>query len=98
MKMEELKVAEEKGLQDVHVFEICEYDAVAAYSLEEAIAWYKETTGLTDSDLYKYDDIEEVSLDYKIRNSEEDDELISVREILDIHWNGEPFIVYSSAM
>lgn len=96
MKMEELKVAEKKGLQDVHVFEICECDAVAAYSLEEAISWYKETTGLTDSDLYEHDDIQKVSLDYKVRNSEEDDGLISVREILETHWNGEPFIVYSS--
>lgn len=94
--MEELKVAEEKGLQDVHVFEICECDAVAAYSLEEAINWYKETTGLTDSDLYEYDDIDRISLDYEVRNSEEDDKLISVREILEKNWNGEPFIVYSS--
>lgn len=94
--MEELKVAEEKGLQDVHVFQICECDAVAAYSLEEAINWYKEITSLSDSDLYEHEDIEIISLDYKVRNSEEDDELISVREIIENHWNGEPFIVCST--
>ncbi|WP_438498048.1 hypothetical protein [Paenibacillus sp. IHBB 3054] len=94
--MEELKVAEEKGLQDVYVYQICECDAVAAYSVEEAKSFYTELTGVKDDELYADDDVEIISPESKVRNSEEDDELISIQEILEKHWEGEPFIVCST--
>lgn len=96
LKIGELEIAEEKGLEDVHVFQICECDAVAAYTLEEAMEWYKKETGVSDEELYSYDEIEIISPDCKVCNAENKDEMISVQEIINIHWNGEPFIALST--
>lgn len=93
--MNMLEIAEEKGLKDVHVFQLCECDAVAAYSLDEALVWYKNLTGLTDEDLYSYDDVEIVSPSYKVHKSEDEPELITVQEIIEKYWEGEPFIVFT---
>lgn len=94
--MEELKVFEEKGLQDVYVYQICECDAVAAYSLKEAKSYYRELTGLEEYELYTDDEVEIISPESKVRNSEEDDELISIQELLEKYWEGKPFIVCST--
>lgn len=88
-----LKIAEEKGLKDVIVFQVCESDSVAAYSCEEALTWYKELTGLSDDELYKYEDIESVPFNKEVYDGEEMTKRITVKEIVDTHWNGEPFIV-----
>lgn len=96
MKMEKLKIAEEKGLRDVHVYQICECDAVAAYSLEEAKSFYTELTGVKEAELYSDDEVEIIPPEYMVRNSEDNDKLISIQEILDDHWEGEPFIVCST--
>lgn len=94
--MNELKITEEKGLNDIRVFQICECDAVATYSLEEAKSWYKEFTGLSDDDLYSDNEIKTVSFDYEVRKSEDDQELISVGEIVNLYWEGEPFIAITT--
>lgn len=94
--METLKIAEVKGLEDVQVFRLCECDAVAAYSLDEAIAWYKELTGLTDWELYAEEDMEVVSPDLMIKKSEDDTSLISVKEIVEKYWDGTPFIAITT--
>ncbi|MFA9459103.1 hypothetical protein ACERJO_20470 [Halalkalibacter sp. AB-rgal2] len=90
--MNTLKVVEEKGLEDVQVFQLCECDAVASYSLDGAKAYYKELTGLSDEELYSDDEVEIVSFDKKVRKREDDDELITVREIVEAYWDGNPFI------
>jgi hypothetical protein len=87
---------EVKGLRDVLVFQICECDAVAAYSQDEARDWYKELTGLSDDELYNYEDVTVVPNDYKVRKGEENPELISIKEIVDTYWEGKPFIVFST--
>jgi GTP1/Obg family GTP-binding protein len=94
-KIEDLQIAEIKGLQDVQVYRVCECDAVAAYSLEEAFEWYKETTGLEDGDLYTYDDVEIVDKSDSVWSDEDMKEKITVGEIIDREWNGEPFIAIS---
>lgn len=94
--MNKLEIVEEKGLQDVHVFQICESDAVAAYSQDEAREWYKGLTGLSDDDLYSYDEVEIVSPEYKVRKGEDEPGLITVREIVETYWNGEPFIAITT--
>lgn len=91
-----LEIAEVKGLQDVHVFQICESDAVAAYSQDEAREWYKQVTGLSDDDLYPYDEVEIVSPGYTVRKGEDEPGLITVREIVETYWNGEPFIAITT--
>jgi L-alanine-DL-glutamate epimerase-like enolase superfamily enzyme len=95
--MNELTFAEEKGLKDVYVFQVCECDAVAGYSLDEAIEWYKNLTGLEDDELYSYEDVETTPFDYTVRKSEDEfDVLISVGEILETYWESKPFIVFST--
>ena len=94
--MNQLKVAEEKGLKDVLVFQLTDSDSVAAYSLEEAKSWYKEKYSIDEDDLLSDDDVEIVSMDKKVRKGEDDEGLISVKEIVNTYWDDEPFIVTTS--
>jgi len=48
---------------------------------------------LDDDELYDPEEVEIVSPSYKVRKSEEDSELISVKEIVEEHWLCEPMIV-----
>jgi hypothetical protein len=84
-----------EGLKDVLVFQVCECDSVAAYSCEEAVAWYKEETGLDGDELYEWDEIKIVPFDKKFWKDEERRELITVKEIVNNEWDGKPFIVTS---
>ncbi|KJD44192.1 hypothetical protein [Paenibacillus terrae] len=94
--MNELQIAETKGLADVHVYQLCECDAVAAYSLEEAKEWYKSLTGLEDSDLYPDDEVEIVSMSYRVYEDEGMGEMITVQEIINNRWQGEPLLAFTS--
>ncbi|MBH0159076.1 hypothetical protein IHV10_22155 [Fictibacillus sp. 5RED26] len=90
--MKKLEVAEEKGLQDVLVFQISDDESVAAYSLEEAKSWYMNEYGISEDELYSDDDIEIVPMDKKVRRGEDEEGLISVQEIVNTYWEGTPFI------
>lgn len=90
--MNDIKIAEEKGLKDVLVFQVCESQSVASYSSEEALKWYEDLTGLSD-ELYTLDEIEVVPFEKVVWNGEEKGRRITVREIVDYYWDGEPFIV-----
>lgn len=96
--MGELEEAEVKGLQDVLVFQLCECDAVAAYSLEEAKVWYKNLTGLSDTDLYPYEEVDIIPLDYQVYKEENSLEKVMVSEIIQTYWDGEPFIAITTYM
>ncbi|MCY7484413.1 hypothetical protein [Paenibacillus alvei] len=96
MRHGQLDIADEKGLKDVHVYQLCECDAVAAYSLEEAKAWYLELTGISDGVLYPDWEIEIVPQDVKVYESEDSSKRITLREIIETYFNGEPFIVFST--
>lgn len=91
--MESLEIAEVHGLQDVRVWRLCESNAVAAYTVDEAIDWYKECTGLTDEELYAYEDIEEVPSETRVMIEEGLEGTESVREIVERNWEDTPFIV-----
>jgi hypothetical protein len=82
-------------LKDVKVYEICDSDAVAATSVKEAVAWYTDHTGIGLEELHKEKDIREVDRDYKVWDDETMTRKISVEQILNDYWSGEPFIVYS---
>ncbi|KAE8560229.1 hypothetical protein [Paenibacillus polymyxa] len=96
--MNELQIAETKGLVDVRVYQICECDAVAAYSLEEAKEWYKSLTGLEDSDLYPDEEVEIVSMNLQVYEDEDKVGMITVREIVNNRWQGEPLLAFTSGM
>lgn len=84
------------GLKDVKVFQLCESDAVAAYTQEEAKEYYQNLTGVKDDELYDYDLVEIVPMDAKVRKSEDSQELITVKEIVEMYWEGKPFIALST--
>jgi hypothetical protein len=84
-----------QSLKNIKVFEVCECDAVAAESKEEAINWYMEQTGLDREDLYSNDVIVEVSEHLEVWEDEDMKEKISVADIVRKYWFDGPFIVYS---
>lgn len=94
--MNELVEIESKGLVDVKVFQVCECDAVAAYSLEDAKEWYKNETGLSDDELYSDDEVKFVPLDHLIYESEYSEKRVPIRKVVNEQWNGVPFIVFTT--
>jgi hypothetical protein len=82
-------------IKDVKVFEICDSDAVAARTLEEAIAWYTDHTGIGLEELHEEKDIREIERSYMVWDDETRSRKISVEQILEDYWQDEPFIVYS---
>ena len=83
-------------LLKVKVFQLNEYDAVAAFSLEEAKEWYEKHTGLgADEAFYDYK-AHEISGGDKIYEDERMEEMVSVNEIVESYWQGSPFIVVTS--
>lgn len=96
MDVNQLKITDKNGL-DVYVFQVCEYDAVAAHNDEEALAWYMEKTGIPVDELYSLDEIETVLLDKEVCKSEDERNIsITVREIIEENWRGEPFIAITT--
>jgi hypothetical protein len=89
-KSGELMIAEEKGLQGVKVFRVCESDAIAAYSLEEAKNFYKEQTGVKDEELYADHEVEVIPLETKFWNDEKMTHKRTLGEMVEEHWDGEP--------
>ncbi|QAS52399.1 hypothetical protein [Halobacillus litoralis] len=94
--MEELKIAETKGLKDVGVFEVNEYDAVAAYYAEDAVDYYQKEIDDREDACYPIEDVEEVSKEKQILKYENSEETESVAEVINARWEGKPFVVYSS--
>ncbi|MEB4856112.1 hypothetical protein [Priestia megaterium] len=85
-----------KELLNVKVFQLNEYDAVAAFSLEEAKEWYMKHTGLNaDEAFYDYES-HEISGEEKIYEDERMEEMVSVNEIVESYWQGSPFIAVTS--
>lgn len=83
-------------LDFVCVFRVNEVDTVAAYSLDEALAWYKDYTGLSDDDLASYDEIETIEHSHLVYEGEEKENMVSVLSILEELWKGTPFIAVST--
>lgn len=76
--------------ENIQVYQLCECDAVAAKTLDQAIEWYMNETGLTKDDLYPLDEIELVPMDRKVMDDGEG-VMISVQEIVNRYWKGKPF-------
>ncbi|MGF7046372.1 hypothetical protein J2T13_000848 [Paenibacillus sp. DS2015] len=93
--MNKLEVIDEKGLQDVMVFRLCDSDAVAAYSQEEARTFYKELTGVKDDELFTDDEVEIISLDSEIWDDEDKTIKKKLKDVVNEQWDGEPFIAVS---
>ncbi|MBL4951089.1 hypothetical protein JK635_02390 [Neobacillus sp. YIM B02564] len=82
-----------KTVPIVHVYQMNEYDAVAAESVEQAIEYYSQFEPLDEEDI---ENIEVVPMDYQVWDDEERTKKISIREIIENEWKGEPFIAFST--
>jgi len=83
-------------LLKVKVFQVNECDAVAAFSLEEAKEWYMKETGLDAKEAFYDYKAEEVPLDKLIWEDETMKNKISVYQVVQEYWKGQPFIAVSS--
>lgn len=57
-------------LENVKVFQVNEYDGVAATTLEQAKDWYMKVTGLNEEDAFYDYEASELPLDYEIYEDE----------------------------
>jgi hypothetical protein len=83
-------------LLKVKVFQLNECDAVAAFFLEEAKEWYMKETGLDAKEAFYDYKAEEVPLDQLIWEDETMKNKISIHQVVEEYWNGQPFIAVSS--
>lgn len=87
----------EKSIEGVKVWRVCEIEAVAANSFNDAREWYKKVTGLSDDDLYTEEDASEIPFEYEIRESEDNSEMTTVGKVVKQNWKGEPFVAVTTA-
>ena len=83
--------------KEIRVYEICEGDAVAAETDIQAVEWYKDLTGLEDDELYTPENIAIIDPEKSVRNGEDTEEMITVKEIVKEYWAGTPFIAFTTA-
>ena len=68
--------------KNIFVYRLCDMDAVAAQSLNEAVEFYKEETGLKNEDLYDFNDIEEMDMNSKFYYDESKENKVKLIEIV----------------
>lgn len=83
-------------MENVKVFQLNEFDSVAAFSLEEAKEWYRNETGLSSEEAF-YDYIpHERGMEEKVYTDETCTDMQSLESVVKECWRGEPFIATSS--
>lgn len=83
-------------LENVKVFQVNDYDGVAAESVEEAKACYLKETGLDEEEAFEGYDAKEIPLDHKIFEDESGTNKQSLKQALAEGWTGKPYIIFSS--
>ncbi|BAQ11466.1 hypothetical protein OXB_2996 [Bacillus sp. OxB-1] len=83
-------------MESVKVFQLNEYDAVAAESLEQAKNYYRKETGLSDDDAFYDYEPTELPLDFEAWTDETRTSKETLRSVVKEHWKGKPFIALSS--
>ena len=82
-------------MENVKVYQLNEYDAVAAETLEDAKDFYRATTGLSDEDAFYDYEPAEYPLDYQIWEDETKTKKQPLKEVVAEYWKGKPFIAFS---
>jgi hypothetical protein len=85
-----------KETKDVKAFELNECDVVAAHTLGEAKTWYMEEYSMDAEEAFYDHKPQEITKDKLVWDDEERTRKISVGEIIDLYWEGKPFVVYST--
>lgn len=80
----------------VQVYRLNEYDAVAAKSEDEAKEFYLKITGLDENEAFE--DISIVPMDYMVWTDETRTRKISIKDLIENEWKGEPFIAFSTTV
>lgn len=83
-------------MENVKVYQLNEYDTVAAESLEQAKDFYQKEIGLSNEDAFYDFEPNEVPLDHKVYTDESCTEMQTLKSIVDEYWKGKPFIATSS--
>jgi hypothetical protein len=78
-------------MADVQVFQMNEYDAVAAKSEEQAREFYLQFTGLSEDEAFP-EEITVVPMNKKVWNDETMENKITLDRIIEKMWKGKPFI------
>jgi len=78
----------------VRVYRLNEYDAVAAKSEEQAKEFYLKLTGLDEEEAFE--DVSIVPMDYMVWTDDTRTSKISIKDLIENEWEGEPFIAFST--
>lgn len=83
-----------KMVPKVQVFQLNEYDGVAAESLEQAIEFYFSEINDFEEDLI--DNPRALPMDMKLFDDETRTTQISVNDLIEADWKGKPFYAFST--
>lgn len=80
----------------VKVFQLNEWDGVAAESLEQAKDWYLKTTGLNEEDAFDDYEANELPLTFEMWEDETRSKKQTLQSEIEKSWEGKPFLIFSS--
>lgn len=83
-------------MENVKVYQLNEYDTVAAESLEQAKDFYRKETGLSDEEAFYDFESTELPLEHKVYTDESCKTMQPLKTVIEEYWKGEPFIATSS--
>ncbi|GIN22528.1 hypothetical protein [Siminovitchia fordii] len=83
-------------MEKVKVYQLNEYDGVAAEFLEQAREFYLKVTGLSDDDAFYDYEANEVNLEQEVWEDKSRTKKQTLRSVIAEYWSGEPFIAFSS--
>lgn len=90
------KTKGEIDMENVKVYQLNEYDAVAAESLEQAKEYYRKETGLSDEEAFYDFEPTELPLDFEAYTDETRSSKEALISVIKEYWKGKPFIALSS--
>ena len=83
-------------MENVKVYQLNEYDGVAAESLDQAKEWYLKATGLSEDDAFYDYEASELPLEFEVWEDESRQKKESLKSVVEEFWKGEPFLAFSS--
>lgn len=83
-------------MKNVKVYQLNEYDSVAAVSLEQAKDYYQNETGLSNEDAFYNFVPYERSMEDKVYTDETRTDMQTLSSVVEECWKGKPFIATSS--
>lgn len=82
-------------MENVKVYQLNEYDGVAAESLEQAKEWYLENVALNEEEAFDESEVGELPMDYEVYRDESLQYKQSLKSVIEERWKGEPFLAFA---